>query len=315
MALFSGFNLGGVINNATNAFNQVSGTISNFSSALNNSPFVRTVNKVSNVVNNVRGATSAIDNLVNGSVTNISGFGTATRMVSNAIQGVTAGANPSNKTFTPATSANPVSKRIGESSSGEWRVRLEVPSQIASSPVLKPLVTTGNNMVFPFNPVIIFSQSADYNEISPTHTNYAFHAYQGSKVDSMQITGEFYTENEDDGRYWIACVHFLRTMTKMFYGNGDNLGNPPMVSRLNGYGDHVLNDIPVLITNFTVDLPADVDYISCLVPKEGGKENYVPTQSQISVTVVPNYARSAHSQFNLTDFANGVYAGSGKGFI
>lgn len=314
MALFSAANIGGLIQNATSTFNQVSGTINTFSKALNNNPFVQTVGKVSNTINSLKGATNIVENLVNGSVANISQFGSATRMISNALQGVTEGANPNSKTYRAATVSNPVSSRVGSSSSGEWRVRLEVPSTIANSPVLEPLSRTGNHMVFPFNPVIIFSQSAEYNEISPTHTNYAFHAYQNSKVDSMQITGEFYAENDDDAKYWVACVHYLRTMTKMFYGNGDNLGNPPMVTRLNGYGDFVLNDIPVLITNFTVDLPADVDYISCLVAPNNS-ENFVPVQSQISVTVVPNYARSVHSQFNLVDFANGTYAGNGKGFI
>ena len=82
----------------------------------------------------------------------------------------------------------------------------------------------------------------------------------------------------------------------MFYGQSEDQGNPPPVCRLNGYGKHVFNNVPVLITNFTTDMPADVDYIECNV---NGNVDYVPTQSIFTVTVVPNYARSAHSKFSL----------------
>ena len=134
----------------------------------------------------------------------------------------------------------------------------------------------------------------------------------GSTVNDITITGEFFVENDSDAEYWVAVVHFLRTMTKSFYGRSANLGNPPLMTRLNGYGKHVLNDIPVLIANFTVDLPSDVDYIPCSV---GGEKNYVPTQSTITVTVSPNYARASHSRFSLESFANGSFVGKPEGFV
>ena len=74
-------------------------------------------------------------------------------------------------------------------------------------------------MIFPFNPTVLLSHSANYSQIQPTHTNYAYNAYENSQVDAITITGEFYQENEDDAKYWIACLHFLRSATKMFYGN------------------------------------------------------------------------------------------------
>lgn len=211
----------------------------------------------------------------------------------------------------------------------DWRVSLAVPEvlQRPIGPILSPLVGpngTNNRMIFPFTPTIVYSHTANYNTLSPTHSNYQFYAYQNSQVDQIQLTGEFYSENEADARYWIACVHFLRTMTKMFYGAGEYLGNPPPLSRLNGYGKHVLNNIPVIITNFTVDLPADVDYIACKVrsgfvdPEDyesSGDINYVPSQSTITIQVVPSYARASQSQFNLKTFSAGGFVGDEKGFI
>ena len=194
----------------------------------------------------------------------------------------------------------------------DWRVSLSVPPTIESSSILVPLKNSNNRMIFPFTPALQLAHTANYSQIAPTHTNYVFNAYQNSKIENITISGEFVVENEVDAKYWVACLHFLRTMTKMFYGSGTNQGNPPLVSRLNGYGKHVLNNIPVLIGNFSVDLNNDVDYVPCTI---NGQVDYAPTQSTISVTCIPNYARRTHSKFDLIKFANGDFVNKPEGFV
>lgn len=281
-----------------------SGTISN---AINN------VNAAFNNINikNASSTVASIDQLISGLGTSVKNVGSAIRMTSNAIQGVNSGAAPSQKPRTLAIAAEDLTASDA-SDAGDWRVSLAVPYNLLSSSILAPLKTTKNRMIFPFTPTIQLSHTANYAQIQPTHTNYPFNAYQNSQVDNITVSGDFIVENENDAMYWIAAVHFLRTMTKMFYGNGSYLGQPPMVSHLNGYGKHVLNNVPVLITNFTVDLTADVDYISCSVD---GQLNHVPTKSTISVTCAPNYARRSHAKFDLNKFANGEFIGGIDGFI
>jgi len=207
------------------------------------------------------------------------------------------------------------------SDASDWRVSISVPDVLLTEgDILAPLressgssaFNTGNRMIFPFNPTVILSHSANYSQVQPTHTNYPYNAYESSQVDAITITGEFYQENENDARYWIACLHFLRSATKMFYGGSDPLGNPPVVCRLNGYGKHVLNNMPVVITNFTTDLPVDVDYIQCTV---NGLPNYVPTQSSITVTLQPQYARRSQSGFSLNQYAAGGHINGPEGFV
>jgi len=241
-------------------------------------------------------------------------IGTATRMATNALQGVTSGANPSERSTAIAVAATDVSSRNDSSSENDWRVSLSVPSEIQNQGILKPLSSIGNRMVFPINPTVMLQHSANYSEIAPTHSNYAFHAYQSSKVDDITLMGEFYIENSEDAAYWLACVHFLRTMTKMFYGRGSNVGNPPLLSHLNGYGKYVLNDIPVLIKNFQIELGTDVDYIPVTVAPDPAP-NYVPTRSTITVTTTPNYARSTVSKFNLKTFSEGGFVNTPEGFV
>jgi|TARA_R110000851_G_scaffold56741_2_gene132398 hypothetical protein len=221
----------------------------------------------------------------------------------------------------------------------DWRVSLSVPSvpSFTNSPILAPLAETGNKLIFPYSPTIIMSHSANYNATNPTHTNYTYSNFVSSQVDAINLTGDFTVENEQEGVYWIAMLHYLRSVSKMFYGENDpNAGNPPPVVKLNGYGDYVFNNVPVVIQNFTVDLQPDVDYIACASgaprrdPQDETGENFittltnrnnnpamtwVPTRSTLSVTVQPIYSRKSVAQFSLSDFVNGSYVENGKGFI
>tara|TARA_A100001035_G_scaffold8759_1_gene6257 strand:- start:1284 stop:2126 length:843 start_codon:yes stop_codon:yes gene_type:complete len=194
----------------------------------------------------------------------------------------------------------------------DWRVRLSVPPSFASSSILAPLIRT-NGLIWPYTPQIYVTHSAAYTPIKPIHSNYPFFAYQNSQVDSFSITGDFFVENALEGQYWVAAVHFLRSVSKMAYGNTPDQGNPPPVIRLNGYGDYVFKNVPVVVTQFAVEMNQDVDYI--FVEGLGTGGTYAPTRSNIQVTVQPIYSRRAVESFSLRRFVNGGYIGNGGGFI
>jgi len=226
---------------------------------------------------------------------------------------------PSLKTITSATVAG-----AGE----DWRVKLSLPAAFPNDTILSPLVETGG-LVFPYTPTILIQHTANYNSLQPIHTNYPFYNYQSSQIEDIVITGDFFCENAKDAQYWVAMLHYLRSVTKMAYGKSPDAGSPPPVVRLNGYGEFVFPNVPVVIRNFTVDLPADVDYIKTQISEEvteeadgstsvSGSVTWAPVQSQVAVTVVPVYSRAKVSQFNLNTFINGGYLGSGNkggGFI
>jgi hypothetical protein len=206
---------------------------------------------------------------------------------------------------------------IDDAGDNDWRVSLSVPPVIQelNSDLLKPLGTdgTGNRMIFPFTPSIIFSHSASYNSMQPVHTNYPFFNYQTSSVDAITISGDFFIENNTDAKYWVAAVTFLRTLTKMFYGdNGANTGNPPPITKLNGYGEYVFKNVPCVVTGFNIDMPQDVDYLKTDIEGEtdtpGNQTKpgtWVPAQSLIAVTVQPIYSRTHIEKFTLQDFVSG----------
>ena len=150
----------------------------------------------------------------------------------------------------------------GDANSNDWRVRLSMAKWTAftGSPVLAPLKDAGG-LVFPYTPEITIASSATYTPINTTHTNYTFRAFQNSDPGEITITAPFNVEDATQGLYWIAAVHYLRSLTKMFTGSDPKAGNPPPIIFLNGYGNYVFKNVPVVVTSFSTTLQSDTDYI------------------------------------------------------
>jgi hypothetical protein len=152
----------------------------------------------------------------------------------------------------------------GGDNPNDWRVKLSIPNWVSfkNSAVLKPLKDAGG-FIFPYTPEITIQSTAKYTPLSPTHSNYPFQIYQNSEPGSIVITGDFNVEDSSQALYWIACVHYLRSATKMFSGSDPKAGNPPPIVKLNGYGAYVFKNVPVVITTMKITLGKECDYISC----------------------------------------------------
>lgn len=145
----------------------------------------------------------------------------------------------------------------------DWRVKLSLPNWVSfqSSAVLKPLKDAGG-LIFPYTPQITMQSTAKYQQVATIHSNYQFNAYQNSDPGEISISGPFNVEDSSQALYWIACVHYLRSVTKMFSGYDPKAGNPPPIVKLNGYGAYVFKNVPVVITSMKIELGQDCDYIS-----------------------------------------------------
>lgn len=183
----------------------------------------------------------------------------------------------------------------------DWRVRLNCNFGLFGDGAFQRLSST-NGLVWPFLPNVSVSTKANYNQIDPVHNNQPFYAYKNSQVEDITIAGEFTCETATDAEYWIEATTFLKTATKMWFGTGENVGNPPVICNLSGYGSRVFNNVPVIVKSFTVNLTPDVNYIKCM---KNGSPTWVPVLSEISVTVAPIYNRTRLRQFSLKDYANG----------
>lgn len=230
--------------------------------------------------------------------------------------------------------------------SRDWRVRITLSKQAdifyqagdAAQGILAPLRET-NGIVFPYTPQITVTHQAQYSQQRYTHSNYPQNFYEHSEIQSIQIRGEFTAQTPDEASYVLACIYFFRAATKMFFAeSGKYTGNPPPLVYLNGYGDHYFPNVPCVITQFSHDMPADVDYMEsksqaitksffAAPTREGAGEfeterqtqtsliegTRVPTASTITLNLQPTYSRRRLTEFNLNDFAQGRLID--KGFI
>jgi len=235
-------------------------------------------------------------------------------------------------------------KWSGRNDKTDWRVRLQVPDRsplqkffdFANNPLMAPLAES-RGIFWPLTPAVVIQHSANYNALAQTHSNFPFQAYQNSQVDQMNVIGEFPVQNSEDAKHWVATVNFLRTATKMFFGNddGDGLkGNPPPIMHLYGYGDHMFHKVPVVINSFNVELRPGIDYISTKQNPDGYKtartrermglpelddsQTWAPTLSNISVLLTPIYSRESIKNFSMKKFVRGELNGKDSnevGFI
>lgn len=194
------------------------------------------------------------------------------------------------------------------------RAKIRVPNEYITSLTQGPNGTLRNlsGIVFPYTPSISIEHKADYSSQTPIHSNFAINFYQRSSVTPISISGKFTVANETEAMVYVATVHLLRALTKMRSGNEVNSGAPPPICRLDAYGTFMLQNVPVVITSFKIDLPDNVDYFT-LGKTSGSVANTlyemtsVPVVSTISLTCLPMYSRDEMQKFKVTGWLGDKY--------
>lgn len=218
----------------------------------------------------------------------------------------------------------------------DWRIRVSIARESGifyhgNAGIMSPLRET-QGVIFPYTPSITTSYSAAYSSVKPTHSNYASYFYENSEVQNINISGEFTVQNIPEGQYLLACIYFFRAASKMFYGTGPKVGNPPPILFLDGYGSHILPHVPCILTQFQHTYDKEVDYIEIpsivdiptnkniggnsrpgTTSTNKGPFNRLPTNSTIQIGLQPVYSRSKIAEFDLEKFARGDLIN--KGFL
>lgn len=173
--------------------------------------------------------------------------------------------------LTRARDSNVIREQRRNTNNRDWRVRLRLSPKsnylyndpsINDASILFPLKIT-DGIIFPYTPSIQTSYNANYSQYDLTHSNYKGYFYQSSNVGSINLTGTFTAQSTGEADYLLAVIHFLRSATKMFYGQDADAGAPPPLMYLSGFGNYQFNEHPVLLTTFNYSLPNNVDYIRC----------------------------------------------------
>ena len=170
-----------------------------------------------------------------------------------------------------ARAQNTIANQRSNKNNADWRVKLRLAPLAdylykATNPgILSPLLAT-DGVLFPYTPTIQTAYKANYSAVDITHSNYKAYFYQGSAVEPVIISCPFTAQSTAEADYLLAVIHFFKSATKMFYGQDPQRGTPPPLVYLTGLGQFQFNEHPCVLTSFTYDLPADVDYVRARSP-------------------------------------------------
>jgi hypothetical protein len=186
-----------------------------------------------------------------------------------------------------------------------------------STNVLAPLHSTGG-MLFPYTPSIAISGDTDWTPHALTHTNYDIYSYQRTPSATITLGGKFTVQNQREGEYALACIHFLRTMGKMYYGEQDSFdynpttltpeqstaGLPPPVLRLRGYGLYMFSDLRCVLKNYSFSFEETMDLVT--VQSQTGGDIMLPPMFTINVSLLLQQNPSRlRREFKLDAFRTG----------
>lgn len=216
----------------------------------------------------------------------------------------------------PAVNATATATNGATQTADDWRVRIGVGETSGifyknqNAGILTPLAAT-NGVVFPYTPAITLTYQNNYQPMSVTHSINTVQAYQNSDVSSISISGEFTAQTPAEADYVLAVIHFFKSASKMYFGSADdanNVGAPPPILFLNGFGQHYFPNVTVILQSFTHTMADDVDFVYAGYDQR----TRVPTRSNIQLTLAPQYSRKKTSEFNLDAFSRGELI-NGKG--
>jgi hypothetical protein len=199
----------------------------------------------------------------------------------------------------------------------DFRVRLAAQTRTQyNGELLSPLLNTGG-LLFPYTPTITVSQEVDYANMQMVHSNMDYYSYSRTPNTTISLAGKFTVQNQKEGLYALAAIHFLKTMSKMYFGEkdaGNNLaGLPPPILLLKGYGKYMFNNIRVILKshNYTFEESAQTVAVNTI---SGGIVR-LPALFTLSCSLVSQpTTKMMRKDFSLDSFRSGELLKTG-GYI
>lgn len=120
-------------------------------------------------------------------------------------------------------------------------------------------------LIFPYTPTLTFTHSVNYETTDIIHSNLHTLSYKNTPPPSISLNATFTADTRDNALHMLSAIWFLRAVTKCDFGehSSDNNqpGMPPPILYLNGY-NQIMDNIPVVVENFSYTLPEDKDYVA-----------------------------------------------------
>jgi len=176
--------------------------------------------------------------------------------------------------------------------------------------ILKELADV-NGIIFPYTPAMMQAAfSANYGTYDTTHSVYQQQYYVNTPNPTISIQAYFVSNTIAEAKYNIACLHFLKAMTKMDYGTTSNTaGAPPPILHFSAYGEYNYNNVPVVVSGVDYTFADAEDLITVEVPVGTSSDTSpvsIPTSFAVSITMMmqQNPAKVSN-EFSFANYASG----------
>lgn len=177
--------------------------------------------------------------------------------------------------------------------------------------LMRPIQESGG-LVWQYTPSLFLNGGANYDQQEAQGSNYSINTYINSKMPILPVTADFTANDEYEARYMLAIMTFVKVATKSYYGDAavaDKMyGTPPPVLIFEYLGEHGFNKVPVVVSNYSIQFPDDVDYVPVRTNIANGDQHitYVPTKSTITIDLLPTFTpHKLRKRFDLDDIASG----------
>ncbi len=192
--------------------------------------------------------------------------------------------------------------------------------------LLYPLHAT-DGLLFPYTPTISMSQDTSWQTTDLEHANYDILTFQKSSSAALTLSARFTVQNQREGEYTMAAIHFLRTVSKSYFGvkqadkfeeingkttpvNGKS-GTPPPILLFSGYGSLLFNNLRVVVRNHSWSFDESSDMVRVELPIGGSV--WLPPVLQISIGLgIQMNTDSLRENFSLDEFRTGALLKSTK---
>ena len=212
----------------------------------------------------------------------------------------------------------------------------EVYGPADSTNLLFPLRETGG-LLFPYTPSISISQDTTYSAADLEHSLYDILSFQKSSSASFSLQAKFTFQTQREGEYMMAAIHFLRTVSKTYFGKSETdvfsdpasqtegeivrkvredgkAGLPPPVLVFSGYGEMMFNQIHVVVKSYSFNLEETTDMVPLRL--RNGTVVYLPPVLSMSIGLgVQTNPDDLREEFSLAEFRTGELLTRRKGWF
>jgi hypothetical protein len=172
-----------------------------------------------------------------------------------------------------------------------------------------------NGMIFTYTPAMMQqSFAANYGTYDTTHSIYQQQYYVNTPNPTISMQAYFVSNTIAEAKYNIACLHFLKAMTKMDYGiNSAMAGTPPPILHFSAYGEYNYKNVPVVVSGVDYTFADTEDLITVDVPigtqpspLNDTSSVSIPTSFAVSITLMMQQNPAKVSKnFSFANYANG----------